>query len=120
MRFSISRKLISGFVFLSLITGIVGVLGYAGMRKIKVKQKEFVGVRLKAIMAVSSISEAQTTIASSERALMIPQIYTDMVARKKNFSKNSLQRISNARFTYDSLFKSPEEKVIWKNYFGYV
>jgi methyl-accepting chemotaxis protein len=116
MKLSIGKKLIYSFVFLSLITGIVGVLGYLGMQRIKIKQKEFVEVRLKALMIVSSVIEAHTTVSSSERALMIPRIFADTSIRNKNFAKNSLQRIVSARAIYDSLPKSPEEETIWNNY----
>jgi len=116
MRLSISRKLICGFVFISIITGIVGVVGYNGMRKIKVKQQEFVDVRLKSFMAVLAIIEGHTTISSSERALMVPHIFSDTSIRRRNYGKSSLQKILNSSAIYDSLPKNPDDAVLWTNY----
>lgn len=113
MKFSIRRKLISGFVLISLITGIVGISGYYGMHKIKSKQKEFVEVRMKAFLALSTMLESITTVSSSERALMVPHIFNDSAARNKNFSKNSFKKIKAAWSTYDSLPKRSAEAAAW-------
>jgi methyl-accepting chemotaxis protein len=113
---NIGRKLIGGFVFIALITGVVGIFGYSGMRKIKAKQKEFVEIRLTSLLAVTTIIESQTSISSSERALMVPQMFKDTAIRKNQYAKQALKRAQEACNTYDSLPQTKEDKVIWQQY----
>jgi methyl-accepting chemotaxis protein len=113
---SIGRKLIGGFIIIALITGVVGIFGYSGMRKIKAKQKKFVEVELKSILAISEISEKQATVSSSERALMVPQIFNDTALRKNQYSKKSLKRIQTAWLIYDSLQHTDQEQELWNKY----
>jgi len=87
MKLTIGKKILLGFILISAISGIIGILGYAGMQAIKNRQKEFVEIRLNQLIAVSEIIEAHTTISSSERALMIPQVFEDTSMRNKNYSK---------------------------------
>jgi methyl-accepting chemotaxis protein len=109
-------KLISAFVFIAFITGIVGFLGYNGMRKIKAKQNEFADIRLKALSSIQTINESQTSIAVGERGMMIPQMFKDTASRIKQKSLKAFGRVAIAWKTYDSLPHTPEEDYAWKSF----
>jgi methyl-accepting chemotaxis protein len=116
MKFTIKKKLTLSFLIISALCIVIGIVGFYGMLNIKSKQKEFAEVELKALKAISLIIESQTTVSSSERALMIPQLFADATLRNKNYSKNSLKKISESQEIFDSLPKTNHEKALWDQY----
>jgi methyl-accepting chemotaxis protein len=112
----IGDRLVGSFILIAIITGIVGLVGYDGMRRIKSKQKELVEVRMKTLTSIELLIECQTTIASSERALMVPRIFNDSSLRNKQFSRNSLCLCQKAKAVFDSLQHSEDELLAWAAY----
>jgi methyl-accepting chemotaxis protein len=118
VKLNIRRKIIGGFILIAIITGVVGVFGYTGMSKIKAKQQEMADRHLKAFISITTISESQTAVASSQRALMIPRIFNDSSERKRHYAKAAFGRIKNAFEVYDSLRHSEKEDSAWLTYKG--
>jgi methyl-accepting chemotaxis protein len=113
---NIRAKIIGCFILIAVLTGIVGIFGYSGMSKIKAKQQEFVDFKLESILSISVLSQSQTAIASSQRALLIPQIFNDSSERKRHFAKKAIARLNLAIAQFDSLPHAENEKIVWDKY----
>ncbi len=58
----IGTKLIAGFIIVALIAGIIGLVGYNGMSKIKAGQDEIAVVRAPSIASLLKLSREQVNV----------------------------------------------------------
>lgn len=115
-KFKIRTRLMAGFFLLAFITTMVGLAGFNGMRQIKSKQDEFVDVKLKALSSIQTVNESQTSIAVGERGMMIPHMFVDTAARKKQLSLSAFGRAGKAFATLDSIELTTDEKRALKSF----
>jgi len=110
----IRSKLLISFVFMAIISGIVGYVGYNGMEKIKAAKNEVALVRLPSIQSLLIISEAQSAIDGSENALLsISATQQQREAAYKRFD-DAQTRFEEAWAIYEPLPQSAEEAAEWK------
>ena len=110
----IRSKLLISYVFMAIISGIVGFVGYNGMEKIKAAKNEVALVRLPSIQSLLIISEAQSAIDGSENALLSINASTQQrEAAYKRFD-DAQTRFEEAWSIYEPLPQTVEEAAEWK------
>lgn len=112
----ISTKLIIAFSLVIILTLIVGLDGYVGIKKVKKAQKEFATVQLPKIQQVQRIVESIRSVTVGERGMMIPQMFVDPEIRIKQYSLSALRRIEVADSIYLTLPHTEQEKTLWDDY----
>jgi len=114
----LSVKLMGGFLFVSLITVIIGFAGWLGLRSVSHDLQEVGEVRLPSILGLEMINEAQTAVAKAERSLLIPQII--MNEADKNLQVRNIDKAWKNAETgfkiYEPLTQTKEEEMLWKTF----
>lgn len=64
------RKLMGGFLTLALITLIVGLLGWTGLKQVEKARQELVSMELPSILGLTNLLEIQRNIQGCERVLL--------------------------------------------------
>lgn len=113
---NLSIKLIGGFVFVALITLIVGGLGWYGLHTTSAHLDEVSVVRLPSIQSLLIVSEAQTAVDSGENALLSKSLDTE--GRQAQFDRfdEAKKRADDAWAIYAPLPQTPEETVLWDRF----
>ncbi|GKX27813.1 hypothetical protein SH1V18_02930 [Vallitalea longa] len=113
----ITSKILIGFILVSLITGVVGFVGYYSMNRIMDDQNEIANVRLPSVEALLIISEAQTAVIVGERGLINSDIY-DAQFRKDQYTyiEDAFARADAAWVVYAELPQTEEEAVLWDKF----
>lgn len=112
----ISTKLIVVFSMVIVLTGVVGVEGYLGIKKVKSAQKEFATVLLPKIQQVQRIVESIRSVTVGERGMMIPQMFIDPEIRIKQYSLSALRRIEVADSTLMTFPRTEIEDSLFSDY----
>ncbi len=114
--FTIRAKLLTGFVLVSLITAVVGYVGYYGISRIEENRKDISNVKLPSIQALLIISESQTAIDGSENALLL----SDLTSKQRKFHyerfNEAEKRFQEARKIYEPLPQSEDETAVWEEF----
>ena len=111
----VGMKIIAGFLLVTAITVLTGVVGYMGMGSIMNSMKEITGNRLPSVQSLLIISEAQQSVLVGERGLlnrsfMDPKIRTAQYA----YIDKAMKRAEDAWKVYEPLPQTKEEEQVWK------
>ena len=99
----ISKKLVSFFVLIAIIAGVVGGIGYTGMSKVQNSQDDISNVRLPIVKALLTISEAQTAVIAGERGLINRRMMDPRVREAEyQYIEDAFVRAEEARAVYES------------------
>ena len=115
--FKITTRILAGFILVSLITGIVGFVGYYSMNLIMDDQNEIANVRLPSVEALLIISEAQTAVIVGERGLINTE--TNSIAFRNDqyaYIEDAFARAKEAWDIYAELPQTEEEAVLWDKF----
>jgi methyl-accepting chemotaxis protein len=115
-QWTIGKKLIASFIGLSLITLILGSVGYYGASRSNNDITEIGIVRLPSVQSLMEINEAKTAVDSAENALLSREI--DLAARLEKYKaiEDAFKRAEEAWKIYEPLPQSPEEAETWKKF----
>jgi methyl-accepting chemotaxis protein len=115
----IARKILLAISLVSLITVMVGGVGYNSIRHIIKNQDEIAEVRLPSIQNLLIISEAQSAAVIGERGLINKDFMSkDIRAAQYAYIEDAFARAQAAWKIYEPLPQSNEEVVVWKRFVG--
>jgi hypothetical protein len=63
----LGTKIIAGFLAVTAIAGVMGIVGYAGMNQIMAQTDEIMGNRFPSVQSLLIMSEAQNAVLAGER-----------------------------------------------------
>ncbi|GMQ62060.1 methyl-accepting chemotaxis protein [Vallitalea maricola] len=110
----IATKILTGFLLVSLITGIVGFVGYRAMDLIMNDQYEIADVSLPSVESLLIINEAHTAIIAGERALINNDLYnTKFINDQYAYIESAYDRADKAWEVYSALPQTDDEAIIW-------
>ncbi|WP_027357840.1 methyl-accepting chemotaxis protein [Desulforegula conservatrix] len=112
----IGKKLAGGFMLVSLIAIIIGIVGFIGSVKLEDQLDEVGVVRLPSILGLEIINEAQTAVKSAERTLLIPGADKDRVELQYKNIKDAFDRADKGWKIYEPLPQTKEEAELWKQF----
>ncbi|NCD32761.1 MAG: methyl-accepting chemotaxis protein [Spartobacteria bacterium] len=114
----IRSKLVGGFILISLLSALLGVLTMRDMKQMKSFSDEVGNVRLPGVQQLLTISEAQTAIQSAERMMLYEG--TTVRQRERLFStiKEKWSAISDAETAFEELSKTDDEQQKWAEFNG--
>ncbi len=118
MNLKLSTKLISGFITVVVITVIVGIIGWYGLRKTSGAIGDIGKVRLPAVNSLQNIHQGQSCVSIGERGLLLRLIFADDNARTAQFAyiDKAWEQIDEAWKNYIKLPRPKEEEGIWKDF----
>lgn len=99
-----------------LITLVVGMVGFIGLRNVHVDLVAISDNSLPSTSSLLIINEAQKSIVLAERGLMIPQFGDEIRKAQYAYIEKALQRIESARKVYDPIVTAGEEARQWKQF----
>jgi len=109
-------KLLGGFIFVALITLIVGGVGWYGVTTLSGHLYEVSNVRLPSVQSLFIISEAQTAVDAGENALLAKNL--DEAGRQAQYTRfnEAKSRADAAWAIYAPLPQTLEEEALWKRF----
>ena len=109
----VGTKLLAGFLLVSVVTLVVGLVGYRGMGGIMAAYDDAADVRMPAATALLTIQEAVTAIKSAERTLLVPTLsLEEKVHEYENFGKRRGHAEEFLR-KYEEIPRGAEEERLW-------
>ncbi len=112
----LATKLISGFVLVAIIAGIIGLTGYIGLNQVVHDLHEITEVRLPSIESLLIISEAQTAVKVAERTLSKRGLTMEARNFQYQIMENAFKRADAAWAIYEPLPQSNEEAKEWNQF----
>ena len=113
---SIGTKLLLSFLLVSLITLIVGLIGYVGASKLGGALEEVSVVRLPSIVGLGYINEAQTAVQRAERTVMIQGLDQNVYENQKTRLDAAWANAAKGWKIYEPLPQTKEEEKLWKEF----
>ncbi len=110
----LGTKIMVGFIAVSVITLMLGFLGYYGAVTSKTDIHEIGGVRLPSVESLLIISEAQTAVDSAENALLSREMGLKAREAKYRDFAEAWKRAEAAWKIYEPLPQTEEEARLWK------
>jgi len=118
-KMKIKSKLVFGFITVAVIAGLIGMVGYIGMSKIKAAQDEIAVVRTPSISSLLKLSREQVNVWVAERGLTNRRMMAPDVRKAQyNWIDSSFARAQRAWNIYEPLPQTPEEAIEWKLFVG--
>ncbi|HGJ65983.1 TPA: methyl-accepting chemotaxis protein [bacterium] len=108
-KIKIGPKLIGGFVIVSLISVVIGVIGYVSL-------KEVGNVRLPSIIGLQRIFRTMNDLRVSERTLLLPDLSAEYKQLMTNRMNESWKTLEEGWKIYEPLPQTKEEAIIWKQF----
>jgi len=109
------KKILGGFILVTLLTVLVGVAGLYGVSQLKSDVDSIGTVYLPSVDSLMVISESVAVIASAENALLVPELSKELRDEYLAKMDSEFIHIDEAMATYEGLNVSEEEKVKWTN-----
>jgi len=113
---TIRRRLLTAFLSVSVLTAVLGGVGYyaaaAGMAAVE----EIGVVRLPSVQSLLIISEAQTAVDSAENALLATNLTAELRKAQYDRFDAARERYQAAWKVYEPLPQTPEEAETWKQF----
>ena len=113
-KLTIRWKLYLSFCFISLLTIIVGLLGYRGMSASRAAQDIIATVYVPSLETISKIQFLQTDIKANQYGLLSPDYTAEERIYRDDKIKTHLVNIEKEIQVYDSLEKAAENEILWK------
>jgi len=111
----IGNKLLIGFSSSIVISIIIGLTGYFGMKTVQKQQDEVSNVLMPSIYSLLVLSEAQTAINAAENILLIDGVSKELRETAYNRFITAKKRIDNSWAIYEPISKSQEEIRVWND-----
>ncbi len=110
----IDRKLMGGFMVLALMTMIVGLTGWAGLKQIEKAHRELVAVEFPSILGLTNLLKTQRNIQGCERVLLYEKD-PEIIRQQHQTLAESWVNAEQAWQSYESLPHSPTESQTWQD-----
>ncbi len=115
-KMKLGTKIMAGFIAVSVITLLLGIIGYYGAVTSKKSIQEIGMVRLPSVESLLILSEAQTAIDSAENALLNRDLGLRERQKKYAAFEEIRQRAEHAWNIYEPLPQTAEEARLWKEF----
>ncbi len=112
----IGSKLISAFVLMAIISGIVGFVGYLGLSDVADNMHEIGDVRMPSIKALLEIDANQNLMDGGENYLLATKITNEDRERVYASFEKAKKAIKAAWDVYAPLPQTPEEAQLWSEF----
>ena len=113
----IRTKLLAGFILVAILSGIVGWVGYHGLKGVQAAQDEISENRLPALQSLMQLSLSQKSVWIAERGLINRRMMTkDIRKAQYEYIDNAFLLADSAWKVYESLSLTKQEKEIWTNF----
>ncbi|RMG85549.1 MAG: methyl-accepting chemotaxis protein, partial [Candidatus Dadabacteria bacterium] len=110
----VGTKLMAGFLAVSAVALVVGVMGYRGMGVVMAAYDDAAEVRLPGVRALLTIQERTTALKSAERTLLNPRLTLEERDHEhENFRKRT-RAAEEAMKAYDGLPRRDDEEALWR------
>jgi len=109
------KKILGGFLLVTLLTVLVGAAGLFGVSQLKSDVDSIGTVYLPSVDALMTISESVAIVASAENALLVPELSKELRDEYLAKMDAELLHIDEAMATFEGLNVSEEEMVKWTN-----
>ncbi len=114
--FSLRTKLIGAFVVVAVITIVVGVIGYRGMRFARGAQEQTAAVQLPGINALWMVKDAQDVARRVELVMFMPQLSeAELGGMRKNLGTSRAQAEEGIK-AFEALPIDAESAALWKEF----
>jgi methyl-accepting chemotaxis protein len=117
-KWTIGKKLAASFVAITLITLIIGSIGYYGASQSNETISEIGETRLPGVKALQGIKASAIEMSSALRTMNIPGISEDQWESEKERVESALEDASAQWTVYDNIEKTAEEVAIWNAFKG--
>ena len=116
MKISLSVKLIAGFLFVAIITLIVGVVGFIGLSQTNDSMHTLTNESIPSLLELEIVMVKQQAFKVASRTLTSPYLSTDDFDRQfTNFEKLREER-AVAIVVYESIPNTPEEEKLYQDF----
>lgn len=115
-KLKISKRLLTGFMVVAIITAVVGSVGIVGLYFMNLTVKSVGANSLPSLQNLLTIEQAQTAIKASERTLMSQSSSSSTYATQSATIKTEYAAISSAMAKYEALSKTTTESTLWKKF----
>ena len=112
----IRTKLIGGFLVAAVVTAIVGVAGLYYVSEVGRAVDDIGANNMPSVVALLTISQAQTAVSASENALTSRRLETAMRQQHYSTIQEAFNRADQARRTYEPLPMTSDEERAWKRF----
>ena len=116
MKFSLSAKLISGFVAVAILTLIVGSVGWYGLQTTSASIRSLGEESIPSIVDLSDVKAAQLQIKVVLRTLTSGYITDADVTRQETRLKAARELYATALASYDKIPRVPEEEKLYQEF----
>ncbi|MRS11957.1 MAG: hypothetical protein EG823_02655 [Actinobacteria bacterium] len=113
---SIGVKLIVSFLTVAAIALLITGVGYFGMQQIMESLDEIGGIRMPALVAVETISEAQTAMRAAVRQLEVVAISDESVEAAYAYHDEKEKAAAEAMAAYEELPKGEAEQAAYDDF----
>lgn len=113
---TIGKKLIVSFMCISLITLIMGIMGYYGAVKSGGSIEEIGNEILPGVDSLLIIKESAENIRGTMRTLAIPGLESEVRQRQYNNLAAARDKYGAAWKVYESLLNNPDETKLWNQF----
>ncbi len=109
-------KLLGAFVFVALIAGVVGMVGYFALINTSDTYNHIVEVRMPGIKELGTLNRMQTAAVTIERGLFIDALISDPEQRQGQYAYLDViwESIEASWTVYEALEKTEEEERLWQ------
>lgn len=116
MTISLQKKIFGGFLLATLISVLVGIVGWGSMTMIKASVDRIGNVDVPYLESISEISKYQARVTTSIRTLLNPSLSrTDRSAEYEKI-ENALQQAAGQIQKFNGLPKDDEVEPLWRDF----
>jgi methyl-accepting chemotaxis protein len=112
----LGTKIIVGFIAVSVITLVLGIIGFYGAMQSEEHIHEVGAVRLPSVDSLLAIKAGAENIRGTLRTLAIPGLSREMRERQYNNIETARKVYQEAWKVYEPLPQTPEEAQLWKQF----
>jgi len=114
----LGTRLLMSFALVALITALVGVTGWYGLRRTRQVVGELGRVRLPAVEMLKQVSESVLTMKEAERSALLPGLDRRQIMAELAKSQKAEPRLARARKRFSRLVGQGEQQGRWKRFQG--
>ncbi|WP_051283817.1 methyl-accepting chemotaxis protein [Desulforegula conservatrix] len=112
----IAKKLAVGFMLVTAIAMIIGIVGFMGVLNLNKNINEIGDVRIPSLYGLALMNDAQITIKTAQRTLLIQADSKTHAERQYDHIKKAFESADKGWKIYEPLPQTEEEATLWKEF----
>ena len=114
---TLGNKILAGFVMVTCIAALMGVVGYWGLHDVANEMNEIGEIRLPSVEGLMVMSESQNKIMVGERGLINRRLMAPQIRKAQyDYIEKAWKRADEGWKQYEPLPQTVEEAVLWKEF----